>query len=156
VDDAVACKLAEHNPDWDRVADSHGLVGAPVPAPVRGDEVHPAVAVEVPGGDAVPPATETRQSERGGAFLEFTALIAEDANRPPFAGQHQVGIAILVQVGEDRAADQTEPRETLGDAEALALVGEQTRRGRRGVAPGDRAATQEEIEVAVAVEIGKR
>ena len=67
------------------------LVGSPVAAPIRGDEVHAAVRIEITRCNAVPPTSQVRQGHTGvglgGAMPNATALASEfvPSSKRPFA-----------------------------------------------------------------------
>src|SRR5207249_2776930 len=77
-----------------------------VQSPVARHNIHSPVAVEVPHVHPVPPARVTAQSPSLGHFFQLPSLIVEHFDRSPFAGQHQVGFPVAVQIAEDRPADQ--------------------------------------------------
>ena len=129
------------------------LVDAPVAAPVRDDQIHPAVAIEVRRGDAVPAAGDAGHTVRCGHIGELAAVVPQQADRAPVAGERQVGITVAIEVGENRAAHEADVGEGLGDHEDAAVVPQEQRCRRLRIPPGDGAPADEEVEVAIPVDI---
>ena len=97
---------------------------AGVPAPIRGGNVHASVAIEVAGGHTIPPAGQltqglrTNRDRRAGRERQrripgnqSAVLVAENLQRPPFAGEDQVRIAVAIQITEHRATHQAHARQ---------------------------------------------
>src|SRR5688572_21288907 len=96
---------------------------ASVFAPVAGYDVHSPVAVEVARSHAVPPAGELVEGRKlrveGSARHakvppgKPAAVVAKNAQWPPFAREHEVGIAISIEIGKDGTGDQAQTHELL-------------------------------------------
>ena len=78
-----------------------GLVRPPVASPIGGHQVQSAVPIEVRGGDSVPEAAPGGQARFDSGIDPAAGVIAEEAQRIPVRGQHQVRIAIAIGIGED-------------------------------------------------------
>ncbi len=140
----------------DRLDELAGIPG--VTAPITDDQIGSAVAIEIAGGETAPPAGEAIQAEGGGGVAELAAVVAEDADRPPLAGEDEFGKAIVVEVGEARGGDQAEVAKErrgggVGTPATLAMAKE-FGGGRAGIVAGADAAGGEEFERAIAIEIG--
>src|ERR1044071_1220400 len=88
-------------------------------SPIRGDQVHATIAIEISDCDPVPPA---RQGVEGGKLRveccrfgpgnrkvgsrKFAMIVVEDKDGPPFAGQDQFRITITIQITPNRPTDQ--------------------------------------------------
>ena len=150
-----------------------------VASPVAGDDVEPAVTVEVACGNAVPPAGKlvegrgskarwwprpltgwVAESHRGVPGGEAALVISENPHRPPFTGEDKFRPPVGVEVCKNGAAHEADSGE---DAAGLgikpqpgAVVAEQGGRRRLGITPGKNPSADKEIEIAVAVEIRER
>src|SRR5437870_901512 len=93
-----------------------------VESPVGGDDVQLAIAIQVARRDSVPPAFEFSQTEILGDFAELAMLIAKNADRAPFASQHQLRKTIAIQIGEDGAADQSDLFQLLREHKFAVLI----------------------------------
>lgn len=131
-----------------------------VEAEVGGDEVDVAIAVEVAGGEAVPLPAQLREAERLRAVDEpFAALVAEHAHGLPRGGDDQVDEAVGIDVGPHRtrhhAGVAQAGRDFAGDVdEAATVVAQQAARPRLREAARHDARADEQVEIAVAVEVG--
>src|SRR5690349_9235259 len=95
-----------------------------IPTPIRSDEIHTPVAIEIAAGDSLPPAgqevesrklrVEGRTNERWVPGCECAPVVPKDLERTPFTGQRQYRPAVAVEIGEHGAVDQTETSESRG------------------------------------------
>src|SRR5437867_7196336 len=84
---------------------------------------------------------------------ELAALVAQEPNRRPLASQRKIRIAVSVQVGENRAADEAKIRKTLRHAERVAVAAQQVGSGRFGVAASRDTAAEKKVQLTVAVHV---
>ena len=87
MDDPWLIQFAEIDGQW---LLRRGLVPG-VEAPIAGDDIEPAVAIEIGGGHAIPPARNVRQTAFAGAFGQLAFLVLKDTDGTPFAGQYSSG-----------------------------------------------------------------
>ena len=87
---------------------------------------------------------------------EPVALVLENSNRPPLTGQREIGVTVSIQVREDRAAHQAQLWKALRKAERFAIVAQQLRGSRFGIAASPDTAAHKEVQVAVAIHVCKR
>ena len=137
-------------------------VQAGVPAHVADDEVDAAVPGEVTRDDAIPPPLAVLQARRVPSDELPAAGVVEHRDGHPFAHDDQIGAAVAVHVPPDRVghhADMLElGREPLGHVGEVpvAVVLEQRALGIGAVVPRHHAPAHEEIDVPVAVVVGRR
>ena len=116
---------------------------------------------EVTGHDAIPPAVAPLEAGRVQADELAAARIVEDRDRHPFAHHHEIDPAVAVHVLPDRVGHHADPRqvgrELRGDVRevAVAVVLEQHALGRGAVPPRHDAPAHEQIDVAIAVVVGR-
>src|SRR5207249_3596440 len=82
-----------------------------VSAPVRCDNIHSPIAIEISHGHTVPPAAKMGQTKVIGCFCQQTAGVAKNTDRTPFAGENQIAVAVAIQITPHCAIDQTDPAE---------------------------------------------
>jgi hypothetical protein len=128
--------------------------------PVARDDVEPAVAVEVARGNALPQAGERIEARVISQLCELPALIVEQAQRSPLAGENEVGKAVTVEVAPDRAIDKARIREgarVLGvDGPTAVDLAEYARVGGCRILAGHDLAASKEVEVAITVDVRER
>src|SRR5437016_12449499 len=96
-------------------------------APIAGDDVQPAVAIQITGSDSVPPASQVGECrvlsvecrirgwyKREVRFGESAMIVVEDPDRAPFAGQDQFRESIAIQIAPDRTADHSNVLKQFG------------------------------------------
>lgn len=145
------------------VVEADGMLGGGtvpgIEAPITDHEVGEAIVVEVTGVDAGPPTGEGRQAPVGGGLAKDAAVVVEDADGTPFAGEGEFWEAVEVEIGEKGAGDETGVGEFVGEVgignPGVLMTVEQLGRGGFGVTAGDRGAADEEFEGAVAIDIGE-
>src|SRR5207249_3792321 len=79
--------------------------------------------------------------------------------RSPLAGQNQLGIAIAIEIGENRAAHQSNPRQQarvfhIGN-ELATLIAVEPGRGRLRIASWNYAASHEQVQVPITVNVAQ-
>src|ERR1043166_349133 len=88
---------------------------------------------------------------------QLAMIVLENFKRPPFAGQHQFGKTVAVEVAPERAADQTDvfQKGAIGfnGHELALLLAEKPRAGGVRISSGQKASSDKHVQVAVAVEI---
>src|SRR3954466_8958652 len=75
-----------------------------VPAPVGSHNIELPITVEISGGHPVPPPDKFSQTEVFRHLDEFSAVVMKNPNRPPFAGEDQIGTAIAIEIAKHGAA----------------------------------------------------
>ena len=104
IDHAVFIEVTIRHPQ--RFLECIGVFIFAVTTPVAGHDVQSAVAIEITQGHAVPPALVAVQAKGFGGIGEFAGIVTQHHDRPPFQGQHQIGVAIQIQIAKDSAANQ--------------------------------------------------
>jgi hypothetical protein len=138
-----------------------------IEAPIGGDDIGTSVAVEIAGGDGIPPTGEVGEGlggvggfwleDGGDAEGEPAELVIEDEEGAPFGGQDQFGKTVIIEITPDGAGDHAGlVEEGLGGGfggEAVLIAAKEDGGGGARVGAGDDAVADEEVEVAIAVEI---
>lgn len=134
------------------------LVGG-VEAPVAGDQVDAAVAIEVGGGEGLPESVERCEAAFAGGFDEGRAALEEDADGAPFAGQGEIDEAIAIEIRQGDARHQPDLAEGGGpygvEDELAVAVEEDAGVGGAWVVVGEEAAGDDEVGLAIPIEIGR-
>jgi hypothetical protein len=76
--------------------------------PARHDEVEPAVAVEVAGGEAVPAAAAAGEPPLARHVTQPAGVVVEHAQRAPLARDDELRPPIAVEVREQRRRDEAD------------------------------------------------
>ncbi len=122
-------------------------------------QVRVAVPVEIGGSDAVPPAVGSRQAGLSGQVHEPAALLPENSHRHPFAGHDQIQLAVTIVIDpycrRHHAGAGERGRLFLRDIgeTTRAVILQQMTSGRKAIAAGNDSASDEEVEVSIAIEI---
>ncbi len=136
-----------------------GGIGAEVKilADIAEDEVGAAVAVEVGHSEGFPPAREL--VEVGGYFGKAIAGKPEEARRHPLAGDDELVLVVVIEVGPGSRCDHADVSDIgvlvggdIGEM-AVPIVEVDKAGGVDAVFAGDASAADEEIGIAVAVEV---
>ena len=140
----------------------HGVLRrhvAVVQPKIARDEVRSPVAVEVADGQAGPPPTHRRQLRGRGDVTQPRAIVVVEADRHPLADGDEVELPIAVEVDPGGVGDHAAGLHQLrGDrlghvGEPSAVVAEDEAPGRERPLPRVEAPADEEIELAVAIEV---
>ena len=97
----------------------------------------------------------------GGTLTETAVLLTKEANRHPLSDHRQVELAVVVVIEPRGRRDHPRLREPfrplVGDVHELsrAVVLEQGAPGRAAVLAGNHSAADEEVEIAVSVEVSR-
>ena len=86
-----------------------------VEPPVGGDQIEVPIGVHVSRHHAVPPPAQGGQPRFGSGVAKSTgsracALIHKNSQGSPFLSDRQIGPSIVIQIGPDRAIDQSQRR----------------------------------------------
>ena len=136
-----------------------------IPPPVSGHEIHAPIAIEVSGvdpqpkprplGEAIHPDRQPRSPKRRIPGFQRACPIAEQPERPPGGADRQIRMPVVIQIGEDRALGQPQSLEGITDHQAPATVADQPGRRRLGIPSRHFADTDEDLQFAVAIDIGR-
>ncbi len=130
-----------------------------IAAPTRGDDVQPAIAIQITGREAVPPTHDAAEAGKIGGS-EMPVIVEKDTDLSPFEGDEQIGIAIAVDVDKQRRGNHAQvmkqPAVRLVEHQASILVVVHTRRWRDRISARIYPRAHEEIELPVAVIIPER
>src|SRR5437660_1143902 len=89
----------------------------------------------------------------------MAVIVVEDADRAPLAREDQLRKSISIKIAHDRAADQPNMLQCLGvigiEHKLSGCAPINARAGRFGIVPGNNAATDEQIQSSVPVEIAQ-
>ena len=77
-----------------------------VAAPVGGDNVQPAIFIEITGRHPIPPSRVRAKAPSVRHISKYSTVILKKADRSPFAGQDQINISIAIDIAEQSCADQ--------------------------------------------------
>src|SRR6202030_4388191 len=90
------------------------------------DEIHAAVAGEVPSDDAVPPAVALLEAGRGLFDESAVASVMKDGDGHPFADDDEIRSAVAINILPDGVGDNSDVRESrrclVGDVGEFAVT----------------------------------
>ncbi len=131
-----------------------------VQAPVAGDDVGPPISIQIRSVHSGPPARLFRESKLSRDFRKLARIVFENANRPPFARQNQFRKTVSIQITPNRAGDKSNGlKDTIVgrvNRPASVLIPKNHRRRGLWITPGKAPAPDEQIEIAVPVDVAKR
>ena len=117
---------------------------------------------EIAGHDAIPPPLALLEAGRGRAHQPPAARIVKHGDRHPLAHHDQIQPAVAVHVAPHGVRHHPDPLQLgcepfghIGEV-TVPVVLEQHARGIDTVAPWDHAPAHEEVEVTVAIVVGRR
>ena len=132
------------------------LVGPPVAAPIGGHEVESAIAIEIPGADAIPKATPRPQTGLGGGLDPTTPVIAEQTQGIPVTSQDEIGVAVAIGVGEDSTIGPDPLRHGLRFTPTLGPTGQKNGLGSLRVPTRMGPGSDKQVQQAIAIHVGHR
>src|SRR5690606_27108584 len=120
--------------------------------------VQATVPVELPCRDAGPPAPSPIGAEFRGDLEGGPGTESEHADGAPLTGEDQFGVAVAVQIAEDRAAHDARILQVRrpGGLEAAPGVEKEARWPRDRVSARARARADKQVRITVAIDIGHR
>ena len=100
-----------------------------------------------------------RQPKFFGRFDKVAVVVEKDANWTPLAREQQIGVAIAVDVAEDRAVHETDVCERaaprLVRLKPALVIAENSRRCRFGITAWQDASAHEQIQLTIAINVAK-
>src|SRR5262245_40357194 len=147
------------------IAEKHAKLGRTIqfihavspPVPYR--QIQFSIPIKVPGNNTRPPSSPVSESPFGGLILEHPLVVSKYSDCSPFQCQCEVGPTIPVQVGEGRAIHETDGAEQLTHfarkMQLVSIVQPYRRAYRLRVLPWLDASANEQVQIAIPVDIGQ-
>ena len=128
-----------------------------VQPPIAGEQIEPAVVVEVADGERLPNARLRVKPPRLCRVGEFAAAVFENTDRPPLGRQRQFRQNIVVQIHEHGSGHEADVRENGGlfgvEFHSARAAAQQPRRGGLRELAGDAVTGDEHVGMPVAVHV---
>src|SRR5689334_2811278 len=106
-----------------------------VESPIARDDIQPAIAIEIAGRHARPPARVRCEAEDRRQLIKFTSFKLKDADWAPLTGQDQFRATIARDITEDGGIDEADSLKALvrGEDEFARFIAVDLRGGRFGI-----------------------